>query len=155
MSVLTLRGCLESISNWDKRFISLAEVIANWSKDPSTKVGCVIADEYKHVIGMGYNGFPPGIKDDGRLDDRVQKLAITIHAEENALIHATKDIHRATAYVWPIGPCSNCAAILIARGVHRIVVPWSNHPRFQLSIDLGKQLCKEAGIEYVIIEGMS
>lgn len=46
---------------WDIRFLKLAEHKTTWSKDPQTKVGCVIAlgkqDKY-----YGYNGFPSGIE---------------------------------------------------------------------------------------------
>ena len=27
---------------WDKRFLHLAKHISEWSKDPSTKVGCIV-----------------------------------------------------------------------------------------------------------------
>ena len=51
------------MSKWSDRFLALAEHIAEWSQDPSTKVGAVIVDSQKRVVSMGYNGFPRGIKD--------------------------------------------------------------------------------------------
>ena len=45
---------------WDVRFLRLAHEVAKWSKDPSTKVGCILVKD-KKVISMGYNGFPAGI----------------------------------------------------------------------------------------------
>jgi dCMP deaminase len=33
------------MADWDKRFLDLAEHVAQWSKDPRTKVGAVIVDE--------------------------------------------------------------------------------------------------------------
>ena len=48
---------------WDVRFVELAMHIANWSKDPSTKVGCVVVGEDREIRSTGFNGFPRGIKD--------------------------------------------------------------------------------------------
>ena len=43
---------------WNQRFIELAEHVATWSKDPSTKVGAVIVDFDKRIISIGFNGYP-------------------------------------------------------------------------------------------------
>ena len=74
---------------WDKRFLELAKHISLWSKDPSTKVGCVVVGEDREIRSTGFNGFPRGIEDDhGRLSDRAQKYPLICHAEENAIMHA-------------------------------------------------------------------
>ena len=44
--------------------IELAEHISLWSKDPSTKVGCVEVGEDREIRSTGFNGFPRGIDDD-------------------------------------------------------------------------------------------
>ena len=111
---------------WDKRFIELAKHIANWSKDPSTKVGCVVVGEDREIRSTGFNGFPRGIKDDEeRLLDREQKYPLICHAEENAIMHAARigvSLKGSTAYVtWP--PCTRCARSLIQAGIKEIVYP--------------------------------
>ena len=59
---------------WDVRFIELAKHISLWSKDPSTKVGCVVVGEDREIRSTGFNGFPRGIDDDDeRLMDREKK----------------------------------------------------------------------------------
>ena len=50
-------------TKWKKRFLKLSKEIAEWSKDPSTKVGALIISEDKNIISTGYNGFPRGIED--------------------------------------------------------------------------------------------
>ena len=61
-------------TKWDQRFLKLAEHISGWSKDPSTKVGCVVVGEDREIRSTGFNGFPRGIADDAaRLEDREQK----------------------------------------------------------------------------------
>jgi len=42
---------------WALRFLGLASYISKWSKDPSTKVGAVIA-QGNRIVSLGYNGFP-------------------------------------------------------------------------------------------------
>ncbi len=37
---------------WDRRFIELAQHIATWSKDPSSRVGAVIVDEHRRDSGQ-------------------------------------------------------------------------------------------------------
>ena len=48
-------------SKWDVRFLKLAHEVASWSKDPSTKVGCVLV-KGKKVVSLGYNGLPMGVE---------------------------------------------------------------------------------------------
>ena len=60
---------------WDRRFLDLAAHIATWSKDPSTKVGCVVVGSDREIRSTGFNGFPRGISDDAdRLQDRSKKI---------------------------------------------------------------------------------
>ena len=75
---------------WDKRFLDMARLVAAWSKDPSTQVGAVVVDPDYRVRGMGYNGFPAGIKDDERLHDRPAKHKLVVHAETNAIATACR-----------------------------------------------------------------
>ena len=106
------------------RFIELARHISGWSKDPSTKVGCVVVGEDREIRSTGFNGFPRGIDDDPeRLADREKKYPLICHAEENAIMHAARigvSLKDSTAYVtWP--PCSRCARSLIQAGIREVV----------------------------------
>ncbi len=66
---------------WDSRFIELARLIASWSKDTSTRVGAVIVDEQRRIVGTGYNGFARGCADDPALyADRERKYRRVVHA---------------------------------------------------------------------------
>ena len=69
--------------------MNLAAMVASWSKDPSTQVGCVLVDTSDHrrrIIATGYNGFPAGMSDAEKLyTDREFKYCHVVHAEENAL----------------------------------------------------------------------
>ncbi len=114
-----------STAKWDNRFLALAEHVASWSKDPSTKVGAVIA-RHKTELAMGYNGFPTRIVDtDEWLNDRPTKYRYVIHAEMNAILKAGKEgrnIEGATLYLWPLPPCAECAKMILAAGITRVIV---------------------------------
>lgn len=109
------------MSNWDNRFLLLAQHIAGWSKDPSTQVGAVVVDQDKRIVSTGYNGFARGV-DDGRLSttDREEKLRRTIHAEVNAILYARRDLTGCTIYVTH-PPCARCAAVICQSGIKRVV----------------------------------
>ena len=136
---------------WDRRFLELAKHISKWSKDPSTKVGCVVVGEDREIRSTGFNGFPRGIEDDSdRLEDREQKYPLICHAEENAIMHAARigiSLKGNTAYIsWP--PCSRCARSLIQAGVNEVVFPAGVDvpKRWRPDFDIAIAMMNEAGI---------
>jgi dCMP deaminase len=110
----------ESYGKWDMRFIKLAEHIAGWSKDPSTKVGAVIIDHNNRIVSLGFNGFAKGVKDES-LENRNLKYAKMLHSECNAILFANRDLSGCTIYVWPLPPCSQCMSMIIQSGISRVV----------------------------------
>ena len=106
-------------TKWHYRHMAAAELVASWSKDPSTKVGARIVDAQHRVISEGFNGPPRGVNDDPNID-RETKLRRTIHAEENALLFAGRPVEGCTIYVTH-PPCARCAAKLIQAGIARVV----------------------------------
>lgn len=113
------------LSHWDKRFLRIAEEVRLWSKDPGTKVGCVLVND-RRILSTGYNGFPASISDDlERYIDREYKLSVTVHAEANAILNAAKNgtkVEGSTLYV-TFPPCSQCASAVIQAGVAKVVCP--------------------------------
>ncbi len=136
---------------WDRRFLELASHISTWSKDPSTKVGCVVVGEDREIRSTGFNGFPRGIEDDAeRLEDRAQKYPLICHAEENAIMHAARigiSLKGNTAYVtWP--PCSRCTRSLIQAGISEVVYPAGTDipERWEEDLGIALGMMEEAGI---------
>lgn len=103
--------------------LALAMHVSGWSKDPSTRVGAVITDGRHRVLGLGYNGFPRGVRDEAaRLVDREQKYPLTVHAELNAILNCSRrDLAGCTLYTIPRPPCPGCAAAIVQAGVQRVV----------------------------------
>ena len=138
-------------AEWDLRFLDLAKFIAQWSKDPSTKVGAVIVDNNRRIISTGYNGFPVGIKDiPERLSNREIKYQIIVHAESNALLFATSSLKDCTIYTWPFIPCSTCCGLIIQSGIARVVSINNDNPRWVDNFKLSEGLFKEAGINVTL-----
>lgn len=141
---------------WHSRFLRLAEEVATWSKDPSTKVGCVLAKE-RRVISTGYNGFPKNLSDSfDRLMDREQKYEMTVHAEVNAVTTAALhgvSTENCTAYV-TFSPCSRCAAVLINAGITAVYVSGGSTipDRWLKNFILASKMLAEAGVHYQVID---
>ena len=121
-----------------------------WSKDPSTQVGSIAVNDLGQTLSTGYNGFPRGVHDDERLNDRDLKYKIVVHAEANLVANAIQSLRGSTVYIWPFMPCSNCCGLLIQAGVSMIVSLKNDTERWQESFRLTEQLCKEAGVSLVI-----
>lgn len=138
--------------DWDDRFLDLADHIADWSKDPSTKVGAVIVRPNRTIASVGYNGFPRGVDDDPkRLNNRPIKYAMTVHAEANAILSADGRLDGCSLYVTPLHPCSNCAALIIQAGITKVVARMPNDPaHWADSFDKAKIMFDEAGVEIII-----
>ena len=87
------------MTNWDQRFLEMARLAATWSKDPSSKVGAVITDG-KRIVSLGFNGFPAGIDDDPSIyGHRERKYRRVLHAEQNAISFAKRDLTGCTIYI--------------------------------------------------------
>lgn len=132
---------------WHRRFIQIAQQVSTWSKDPSTKVGCVIVDPHTQaILSTGFNGFPRGVQErDTELDVKHPREVITLndlhpvrwqrpekykwveHAERNAVFNAARNgiaINGCWAYMnFAPCPCTDCARALIQSGIIKIVGP--------------------------------
>ena len=138
------------MTNWDKRFLQLAEHIAQWSKDPSTKVGAVIVRPDKTICSTGYNGFPKGMQDGPNwLKDREEKYSRIIHAEINAILHSKEDLKAYTLYVSPFMPCDRCSVQIIQTGIKRVVTTDLVVERWIESFNKTENYFKECGVELV------
>jgi len=138
-----------NLSNWDKRFLELAELVSSWSKDPSTKVGAVIVDDKNIIVSVGFNGFPKGINDNERLHNRNSKYQIIIHAENNALMFAKRPLDNCTLYTYPFMPCPRCAGMIIQSGIKRVVSYKNTIDRYRWELDfsISRELFNEAKIQ--------
>lgn len=144
-----------ALGKWDFRFLQLAEQVAAWSKDPSTKVGAVIVrPEDKTVASLGFNGFARGVSDlESRLLNRDEKLMLTVHAEENALLSA----HERVAGFWLYTnrhPCERCASRIVQAGISRVICLTTAEylSRWADSVANARVIFGEAGVAVDVVE---
>lgn len=142
------------LTDWDKRFLDLAEYISNWSKDRSTKVGCVVVDSDKRIVSTGYNGFIRNSEDN--LDykhERPAKYFFTVHSEVNAIYYAAKTgvkLDDCTIYT-TLFPCAECCKGIIQSGINKVVTkePDWNNKTWGESFNYSKIMFEESNIEVI------
>jgi dCMP deaminase len=134
---------------WSEYFLEMAHLVASKSKDPSTKVGCVVITEDKVVAATGYNGLPRGVEDRPERMERPAKYLWTSHAEENAVAQAARvgmKLKGGTAYVTHM-PCSRCARTLIQAGIIKVVLDDGSTSMPIEEFDVAMKMFSEAGVE--------
>lgn len=105
--------------SWTDYFLGLAKVVATRSHDLQTQHGCVITDSNNRILGVGYNGFPRGLRDQELPKTRPDKYPWMIHAERNALSNCIVRPDHGVAYV--TGQCCNdCIMALWQEGVNQV-----------------------------------
>ena len=138
---------LKTVGKWDLRFLEMAKLVASWSKDESSKVGCVITDG-KFIVSVGFNGAPAKVSDTHKT--REDKLAVTLHSEVNSILASKRDLNYCTLYCTH-APCSNCAAVICQVGITKV---YCIHPskdflaRWGASVETTSRLFKEKGIDF-------
>jgi dCMP deaminase len=144
---------------WDKRFMTMASLMACWSKDPSSKIGAIIVNDERRILATGYNGFPKGVEDtEERLNKRELKYPLIVNAESNALMNALYSgvsVKDATIYVYGLPVCPECAKLIIQSGVRRVVIKPNTPMTPQTWVELwdtqSAPMFKEAGVMVSIV----
>ena len=111
----------EKQRKWDEYFLKIAETVALKSKDPSSKMGCVIVDKNKRVVSVGFNGLVRGADESKMtLSERPMKYRFVIHSEMNAIIYARQNLDGCTVYN-RVATCDNCLKHCLQAGIKRFV----------------------------------
>jgi dCMP deaminase len=132
--------------------MGIALLSAKRSKDPSTQVGACIVNQYNKIVGIGYNGFPIGCDDDSLPWDKSSentnetKYPYVVHAEANAILNSTKDLHGARVYV-ALFPCNECTKLIIQSGIKEILY-LSDKYKDTDSVKASKKMLDMADVKY-------
>ena len=106
---------------WDKYFLNIADAVALKSKDPSSKMGCVIVDPQHRPISFGYNGLIQGADESKlTLSECPMKYLFSTHSEMNAVLFAKQDLTGCTIYN-RVATCDNCLKYCLQAGIKRFV----------------------------------
>lgn len=117
-------GRLGGRPTWDEYFMATALLLSTRSPCERLHVGCVLVsggDRSHRIVAAGYNGFLPGVPHRSHLRDGHEQA--TVHAEQNAVADAARrgiSVEGATAYISHF-PCVNCAKVLAAAGIRRVL----------------------------------
>jgi len=107
----------------DLYFMNLAFHVASRSLDPSTKCGCVAADEDGFILATGYNSPPIGSVDCNIPTTRPEKYDFYEHAERNCIYCAARhgtSLKDANFFITG-RPCIPCLRGMIQVGAKRII----------------------------------
>lgn len=121
--------------DWDDYFLGIAEAVSRRGDCSRRQVGCVIVGRDKRIVATGYNGTVSG--QSGCLDGACpratsgakpgegyeQTACIALHAEMNAVAHASRsETDGGIAYI-TAEPCYMCQKVLAAGGVFLAIWP--------------------------------
>lgn len=144
---------VKSSLNWDEYFMLQAMIASFKSKDPATKVGCVIVDQNNHQVSMGYNGMLAGIDESklpwGKNTDvplEFQKYGYVVHSEANAILHTSKSLENCKIYV-TLFPCNECAKLIVSKKVKEVIYLSDKH-RESEGPRMAKKLFELSNVKY-------
>lgn len=118
--------------SWDATFMTIANAIAQRSKDPKAQVGACIVDDDNRVVGLGYNGFPRRCRAGAfPWTDRAPhafdtKYMYVVHAELNAILNSSVVLRGCTLYTTRF-PCNECTKAIIQAGIQKVVFCTMKH----------------------------
>jgi dCMP deaminase len=144
---------------WIRRHLELAKTVSTWSKDESTKVGCIIVTETGFPKSWSYNGNPMGIVDTPERLERPNKYNYVAHAERNAMDVCRQSVEDCIMFVTH-APCSSCAIGILQNGIKAVIVDNENgvmnessyinyNEKWKESTAYSIEMFKEAGIMYM------
>jgi len=120
---MTVVASIPDRPEWDDWFMTLCFVIAQRSIDKHTKHGCVVVDNSKSILSVGYNSPPRNCNDFKIPLERPEKYMYMEHAESNAISNAARvgtPLNGSTFYITG-PPCHECYRRIINVGASRIV----------------------------------
>ena len=143
-----------------RALLALAYAKALESPDPSTQNGALLISDAGKILAADCNRFPDGVHDTKERWERPLKYKIIEHAERNACYAAGKAGIKTDELVmvccW--ATCTDCARAIIQCGVKRLVTHKQAYDRspesWKTDIDLALQMLREAGVEFVMYDGI-
>jgi len=137
--------------------MNLASDLALRSHCVKAQVGAVLTKDTR-IISIGYNGPPAGTHncdeewpEIGCPRDARGSCSLALHAEENAILYATKngaDLQGSTLYV-TLSPCLPCARLIYSSGIKKVIYKKSYAAYKGLPSDEGVDFLNKFGVEAV------
>lgn len=136
-------------------YMNLAVDLAARSHCVRAQVGAVLTKDTR-IISIGYNGPPSGTHncdeewpDTGCERDSRGSCSLALHAEENAILYASRNgskIEGSTLYT-TLSPCIACARLILSSGIKVVYFKDSYAAYKGLPGDEGVDFLKRFGVE--------
>lgn len=138
-------------------YMDLAESLAVRSHCVKAQVGAVLTKDTR-IISLGYNGPPAGTHncdevwpEDGCARDSKGSCSLALHAEQNAILYASKNgvtIDGSTLFV-TLSPCIACARVIYSVGIKKVFFKRSYAQFKGIPNDEGVDFLRKFGVEVV------
>ncbi|MDR3289908.1 MAG: hypothetical protein LBT02_01340 [Rickettsiales bacterium] len=104
----------------DEYFMNIARAVAVGSKNPGTKVGCIIVNDNDHIMSAGYNDLIANMNMKYMTYEKPMYYMLDIHAEMRAILNAREPLMGCKLYC-TIASCDNCFKHIIEAGIKEVV----------------------------------
>jgi dCMP deaminase len=137
--------------------MDLAEKLSKRSHCVRAQVGAVLTKDTR-IVSLGYNGPPAGTHNcdqewptTGCARDSKGSCSLALHAEQNAILYATKNnvsMQDTTLYI-TLSPCIACARVIFTVGIKKVFYK-DSYARFKgLDTDEGVDFLKRFGVDVI------
>ncbi|MHB8261110.1 MAG: deoxycytidylate deaminase [Bacteroidia bacterium] len=140
---------------FDDIYMELAMNLSKKSHCVKAQVGAVLTKDTR-IISVGYNGPPAGTHNcdeewpvTGCAKDRKGSCSLALHAEQNAILYATKSnvsLEGSTVYV-TLAPCIACARVIFTVGIKKVFYLNSYAEMKGLPTEEGVDFLRTFGVE--------
>ncbi len=141
---------------WNKYFIKIAYAVSEKSKDPDTKVGCVIVGPDREIRMTGFNGLPKGCEDLPERYERPEKYKWIEHSERNAIYMAARlgtSLQDCHMYI-TAPPCEECARGIIQAGIKSVTYPidhvFKDRKDWKEDLESAEEILLAAGVPIIV-----
>lgn len=137
--------------------MELAQKLAQRSHCVKMHVGAVLTKDTR-IVSLGYNGPPAGTHncdvewpEHGCPRDSKGSCSLALHAEQNAILYASKNnvsVEGSTLYI-TLSPCIACARIIFTTGIRKVIYLNSYAEYKKIPSDEGVDFLKKFGVDVV------
>lgn len=143
--------------SFDVIYMELASKLALRSHCVKMQVGAVLTKDTR-IVSLGYNGPPAGTHncdtewpETGCPRDSKGSCSLALHAEQNAILYASKNnvsVEGATLYI-TLSPCIACARVIYSTGIKKVYYLNSYAKYKGIPSDEGVDFLQKFGVEVI------
>jgi len=148
--------------SFDVIYMELAQKLAQRSHCVKMHVGAVLTKDTR-IVSLGYNGPPAGTHNcdiewpvEGCPRDSKGSCSLALHAEQNAILYASKNnvsVEGSTLYI-TLSPCIACARIIFTTGIRKVIYLNSYAEYKKIPSDEGVDFLKKFGVDVVKFDSL-